>query len=248
MVVFDIGQGLAVHIQVQDKHLLFDTGYGNKQFSMAQSTLLPYFNRQGIEQLDLVVVSHADSDHAGGITAITNALPIAELVAGEPLQIETSNCHTRSRWRWHQAEFEFVPHLPTDNLEGNNASCVLLVTVYDQRILLTGDIEKRVEQKLVANDKQHNLEEINLLVSPHHGSLTSSTEGFVNYLNPDFVVHSAGYANQWDFPRQEVVNRYLSVGAKNYTTHRDGAITIKVDKSHQLEITTERASRSHFWY
>jgi len=248
MVVFDIGQGLAIHIQVEDSHLLFDTGYGNGQFSMAQTSLLPYFNREGIKKLDFVVVSHADSDHAGGLTAINKKLRIGEIISGEPLDFETSNCHSRRSWRWQQAEFEFISHLPVENLEGNNASCVLLITIFEQRILLTGDIEKRAEQELVANDNLNKLKDLNLLVSPHHGSLTSSTVQMVNYLKPDFVIHSAGYANQWGFPRQEVVKRYLSVDAKNYMTHRDGAITIRLDKFRQLDITTERTSRSHFWY
>ena len=261
MIVFDIGQGLAIHIRVGDKNLLFDTGYGNDQFSMAETSLIPYFTRQGIQNLDVVTISHSDSDHAGGLKAIHRDLLISTIYAGEVLgskapsntDISIVNCHTAPAWRWSNVEFEFRDHLSINHSErndpeGNNASCVLLITVFERQILLTGDIEKRAEQRLIDKDTRNKLKNIDLVVSPHHGSLTSSTEKMVNYLNPRFVVHSAGYANQWNFPRPEVVDRYLSVGAKNFTTHRDGALTIKVDKSGQLEITTERANRSHFWY
>ena len=257
MVVFDIGQGLAIHIQVGDKNLLFDTGYGNERFSMAETSLIPYFRRQAIQKLDVVTVSHSDSDHAGGLIAVDRDLSIGDIYAGESLasktDLLTTNCHTAQAWQWQNVEFEFQDHLhandPEGNRsEGNNASCVLLISVFDQRILLTGDIEKRAEQRLINKDTRGKLKNIDLLVSPHHGSLTSSTEKMVNYLSPSFVVHSAGYANQWDFPRPEVVDRYLSVGAKNYTTHEVGAITINLDNSQQLKITTERANRSHFWY
>ena len=88
MVVFDIGQGLAIHISVGDKHLLYDTGYGNSGFSMASSSLIPYFRRIGIKQLDKLVISHDDADHSGGFTEINQALVVDQLYSGEKLRAD----------------------------------------------------------------------------------------------------------------------------------------------------------------
>jgi len=243
MVVFDIGQGLAVYISVAGKHLLYDTGYGNKTFSMAESSLLPYFKRQSVNRLDRMIISHADADHAGGLDIISDQLKVNMLLVGEKTSREGDDCHTADPWKWGNVEFSFLPHLSNRFYQGNSASCVLQINVNDKKILLTGDIEKRSEKALLDKGLTHN----DIVVAPHHGSLTSSTDEFVTQTSPNTVIFSTGYANQWHFPKSKVIKRYMEVGADVQVTHENGAITITESQDGELKITTERMDRSHFW-
>ena len=253
LLVFDIGQGLSVYIEVEGKKLLFDTGYGNRDFSMAKSTLLPYFNRNLIASLDKLVISHKDSDHAGGLPVVVNYLNVKQLLVGETLKknflaktqsrLKALNCHQQPNWRWGKVEFSFINRQAKPYDKGNNQSCVLLISTPNQRFLLTGDIEKAAESRLLTQD----IKNIDLLVAPHHGSLTSSSREFVNYTHPHTVVYSTGYANRWNFPKSQVVQRYAQIGAKQFATHQDGAIEVSVDYEGKLKIISQRQHRSHFW-
>ena len=241
MVVFDIGQGLAIHISVGDKHLLYDTGYGNDDFSMAKTSILPYFQRLGINKLDRVVVSHGDADHAGGLNAISKELDIGILLVGESISQPYSDCHSAAPWHWGEVEFVFLTHL--SGQKGNNSSCVLRISVAGKQLLLTGDIEKQAEIKLLENG----LDKYDIVIAPHHGSLSSSTKEFVERTVPSFVIFSTGYANQWYFPKNKVVKRYTDVGAKVLVTHQNGAIIVKQNSTGKLELSTERSNSPHFW-
>jgi len=241
MVVFDIGQGLAIHISVGDKHLLYDTGYGNDDFSMAQTSILPYFKRLAVDRLDRLIISHGDADHAGGLNAINSELDVDLLLVGEPISQSYKDCHSAKPWRWGEIEFSFLSHLPQQ--KGNNASCVLKISVGEQRLLLTGDIEKQAEKRLLENG----LEKYQLVIAPHHGSLTSSTSHFIERTRPSFVIFSTGYANQWHFPKSTVVKRYTDIGARILITHQNGAIIVQQNSQGELYLTTERSNRPHFW-
>jgi len=241
MVVFDIGQGLAIHISVGDKNLLYDTGYGNDDFSMANTNILPYFQRLGIEKLDRLILSHADADHAGGLNAVSEALDIDLLLAGEPVSQPYSNCHQSIPWNWEEVEFSFLPHL--SEKAGNNSSCVLKISVAGQKLLLTGDIEKPAEIRLLENG----LNQYDIVVAPHHGSLSSSTKNFVERTSPSLVIFSTGYANQWRFPKSKVVQRYADIGAEILVTHQNGAIIVEQESAGELHWSTERSNSRHFW-
>lgn len=241
MVVFDIGQGLAIHVSAGGKHLLYDTGYGNTDFSMAQTDLLPYFQRQGIKKLDRLIISHGDADHAGGLKAISEGMDIDQLLVGESIPQAHSDCHKAIPWRWGEVEFSFLQHL--SDQKGNNSSCVLKIIVAGRQLLLTGDIEKRAEVRLLENG----LEKYDIVIAPHHGSLTSSTMGFVERTAPTTVIFSTGYANQWHFPKSKVVKRYVDIGSNIFATHKNGAIIVKQNSAGALNLSTERSNRPHFW-
>jgi len=254
ILVFDIGQGLAIHLAINNKNILYDTGYGNKQFSMAKKEILPYFKREGIETLDMLILSHADADHSGGYKAINETIKIEQLLVGEKINNKRIKqfqqiCHYKKKWLWEGVEFSFLPHLITlkenisSDIKGNNASCVLKIKSVNKTILITGDIEKRAERELIKNK----LGKINLLIAPHHGSLTSSTEDFVSHTSAKTVIFSTGYANQWEFPKAKVVQRYSDHGAEIYITHQDGAITIQQDPKGNFNSQTQRNKNKHFW-
>lgn len=253
MVVFDIGQGLGIYIETPSANLLFDTGWGAEDFAMADSVILPYFKARGVRRLNALVVSHNDSDHAGGLDQLRQSLPIDQILTGEPGLIEQArSCHQTQAWQDGPVSFEFLPHLVVNGRQAsgkdNNWSCVLQISSLQNdnpwRILLTGDIEAIAEQALIARG----LGRQTLVVAPHHGSKTSSSEKFVVTTQPEQVIFSAGYANQWGFPKPAVVERYRKHQANTWTTWADGAILVWQSNNHEpLQISSQRQLDRHFW-
>ncbi|TQV77299.1 DNA internalization-related competence protein ComEC/Rec2 [Aliikangiella marina] len=244
MWVFDIGQGLAIFVNTAQGSLLYDTGWGNSAHATAQSSVIPYLNKMRINTINRLVVSHGDADHAGGLGAILNSLDTQTIISGEPLDSYSSeNCHHKRPWQWGDVKFKFLQHNPNNQWQGNNSSCVLSITVNGFRILLPGDIEKSAENRLIARG----IEAYDVVIAPHHGSKTSSTWWFVRHTSPKHVIFSTGYDNQWGFPKQSVVERYLQARSKVWITHRDGAIKVTIDQAGGLEVSSMREEHPHFW-
>ncbi|VAW73671.1 DNA internalization-related competence protein ComEC/Rec2, partial [hydrothermal vent metagenome] len=126
-----------------------------------------------------------------------------------------------------------------ENETGNNASCVLRVTSDDSRsILMPGDIERVVERRLL----QHNPEKLaaNVLLAPHHGSLTSSSPAFVSAVNAELVIFSTGYLNRFGFPKAEVSQRYRAAATARLNTAEEGSIQIRIEAGRPLAISRYR--------
>ncbi len=266
MVVFDIGQGLAVYIGNEGKHLIYDTGYGNSDFAMANSVILPFLKANGIKKIDRLIISHGDSDHRGGLESILSSISVKQLFSGDKIDVADQlieglpiqNCHSADSWRWGNAIFKFInfrkenPSRTSDDLaiydnRSNNFSCVLSISIKGKKLLLTGDIEKKAETLLIEQNAMINSHlKHDVIVVPHHGSLTSSTEAFVKIVNAKDAIFSTGYANQWQFPKTEVIERYRRYGANIWITDKQGAISLIFDKD-DLMVSAERESYQHFW-
>src|SRR5262249_17526935 len=108
---------------------------------------------------------------------------------------------------------------------GNDASCVLKVSGAGGSALLTGDIQRKSERHLLAMGAASLRSD--LLVAPHHGSNSSSSEPFVAAVSPGLVLFPVGYRNRWDFPKPEVVARYAAEGAVLADSVDDGAVSVR---------------------
>lgn len=239
--VLDVGQGLSVLITRGERGILYDTGdrYPGG-YNMADAVILPQLDRLGVRVLDALIISHKDRDHAGNRRAILQALPVRRELSSFQFDRSTELCRRGQQWRWQGLAFRVLwPERP--GAGHNNDGCVLQISDGQHSILLAADIEKEAERRLLALEGEGLAS--TLLVSPHHGSRTSSTPGFVAAVQPDLVVHSAGYLNQWQFPRPEVVARYAR--ARQWVTGQDGAILIEVGDA-GLEIRAEREQGP--WY
>lgn len=239
--VLDVGQGLSVLISRGERGILYDTGdrYPGG-YNMADAAILPQLNRLGVRVLDALIISHKDKDHAGNRDAILRALPVRRELSSFKFDQGTELCRRGQRWRWQGLAFAVLwPERP--GAGHNNDGCVVRISDGDHSILLSADIEKEAERRLLALEGERLAS--TLLVSPHHGSRTSSTPGFVAAVDPAFVVHSAGFMNQWQFPRPEVVARYAA--ARQWVTGQDGAILVEAGPS-GLTIGAERDSGP--WY
>ncbi|WOQ15338.1 DNA internalization-related competence protein ComEC/Rec2 [Aeromonas media] len=262
--VLDVGQGLSVLVTRGERGILYDTGdrYPGG-YNMAEAAILPVLNRLDVRVLDALIISHKDRDHAGNRQAMLQAMPVRRELSSFGFARSTTLCRRGQRWHWQGLDFRVLwPERP--GAGRNNDSCVVQISDGRYRLLLSGDIEQEAERRLLALESKGEGDVFAstsastrfstlasaVLVSPHHGSRTSSTPGFVAAVNPDVVIHSAGDRNQWQFPRPEVVARYQ--GARQWVTGQDGAILIEAGEA-GLEIRPEREQgpwyrrNGHWW-
>ena len=226
--VLDVGQGLAAVIFTKEHTVLFDTGKKiSANSSMVERVVQPFLHANGRHTLDHVVISHADDDHAGGLSNVLSLFPKASLWASDEsnlLSTNASRCEAGKTFVLDKVRFVFLHPAKHDLGSKNDQSCVMLVYYEQARVLLTGDIEAQAEQRLV--DRMSGELPVNVLIAPHHGSATSSTTEFVNLLRPQHVIFAAGQGNKFGFPDDEVVARYAAIGAETYTTGDSGAISV----------------------
>lgn len=244
----DVGQGLAIVMQTNSRIALYDTGpaYRNGS-SAAESVVLPFLRSRGVDRIDRLLVSHADLDHAGGVAAITAALPVTTLLAGEPLKdVRSGACSAGQRWTWDGIDFSVLHPGVAPLPEGNDRSCVLLVEAGGFRLLLTGDIERAAEHELIRTGQLPNVQ---IATVPHHGSRTSSSKPFVQALQADFALVSAAYGNHWGFPKDDVVERWRAVGTEVLNTAESGAIEIHACRGAGLKsIRQYRVLNRRIWH
>jgi competence protein ComEC len=232
LVVLDIGMGTSLLLRTRHYSLVYDFGSGgNRGFNAAEVALLPAMRQLGIDAADLYIVSHVDHDHSGGLYSFLGNYPPARLLSGTPRELQAKfelphrvrSCHGYPDWRWDGVLFRFLETETAPGASTNNRSCILQV-VGHQRVLLPGDIE--IEQETRLADVYRDSLAADILVAPHHGSGTSSSELFLQRVKPEYVVFTLARNNRWEFPDAEVVARYQALGGRLYRSDHDGAVTI----------------------
>jgi len=246
----DVGQGLSLVLQTRDKVLVYDTGPSwPGGGSAGERVLVPYLRNRGIVRIDTLIVSHADLDHAGGVQALLDDFAVDDILAGEELpwiMQPVRRCSAGMSWSWNGVRFSILHPREAARLDGNEASCVLLVEIADNRALLSGDIEAGTEAALV---RQRVLPLVDLVSVPHHGSRTSSIGPFVQSLKPSIALVSAGYGNRWGFPKAEVVARWRSGGAKVLNTATSGSVSVRMCAGGGVSEPSEwRNIRRRLWH
>lgn len=238
LTVLDVGQGLAVVVHTARHALLYDAGPAYPGgFDAGRSVVVPYLLRSGVRRLDRLIVSHGDLDHRGGVPAVAAALPIT-LRSGAG---SDNPCRAGERWRWDGVDFAILAG-PEAGWSDNDGSCVLKVSHRGRAALLTGDIEAKREARLL--DEQPEQLRAELLVTPHHGSRTSSTAAFIDAVQPTLGIHSAGWHHRFGHPSREVVARYAERGVAQLATGDSGAISVAFDMNgRRLDMERQRAKR-----
>lgn len=228
--LLDVGQGLAAVVRTAHHTLVFDTGARfSDSFDMGAAVVLPYLRIQGVDFLDMLLISHGDNDHSGGAASILAGIPVVELLSSEPQRFNTlaGHCRAGQTWNWDGVEFRILHPDESPQWHGNNGCCVLLVQAQGGSVLLPGDIEADAERQLLA--AHANALHAAILVAPHHGSRTSSTQDFISAVAPRYVLFPVGYRNRYNFPRSDVVARYAEIGAQRLDSDVDGAIEFRID-------------------
>ncbi len=227
VVQLDVGQGQSVILRTRHHTLLYDAGPRTGAFDLGARVVLPSLRKLGVEGLDMLLLSHADADHAGGAAAVAKGLPIKRVVGGEtaglPAFLGTQACISGEQWTWDGVLFELWQW--PGAISGNPKSCVLLVQANGERLLLTGDIDQAAEQALLASPLAAPTD---WLQAPHHGSRSSSSARFLQRLAPKSVLISRGRGNAYGHPHPQVMARYQALGSQVYDSAEQGAVRLQL--------------------
>ena len=252
LTALDIGQGSSILVETTHHALLFDAGPGPESTHAGERVVVPYLQANGVYTLDTMVISHEDSDHSGGAPAVLQGVEVRQLLGGlvpsnalwdkaRAVGADTVRCAAGQHWQWDGVDFSILWPDPGP-LSGNpNAHCcVLRVSMAGAgespghaagspaaptvSALLAADIEAPVERILLARDRSALPAQI--LVVPHHGSKTSSTEPFLDSIEPLVAVFQVGYRNRFHHPNPGVFERYLGRHIELTRSDIDGAVQI----------------------
>lgn len=246
--LLDVGQGLATVIRTQKHVLIYDTGAKiSADFDLGSRVVAPYLSNVGAKTIDMIMISHGDNDHAGGAAGILSKFTVHDILASEELDLGQSirPCIAGQTWEWDGVRFT-VLH-PEENAyyrKRNDRSCVLMVQAGKHKALLTGDIEKSSEYKLINNYGQHLQADVMLV--PHHGSKTSSSIEFLQIVQPKYALIPVGYKNQYGHPKAEVLQRYQEQDIKILRTEEHGAISMTLG-GEELQPHSYRQEQRRFW-
>ena len=255
----DVGQGTAVLVQTHQAALLFDTGPRYTPQTDAGSRIIaPYLRRRGISGLDLMVVSHLDSDHSGGAASVMKEITVDRLLtsidAGSPViqgAKKTERCVVgqsgvlgNAAWRMlHPTAENNTQHLDT-----NSMSCVMAIQWGTQRVLLTGDVPSKQEAHILAREDADALQSTTLLIAAHHGSHTSSSPAWIAATQPQWVAYTVGYRNRYGHPHAPVVQRFAAAGTQAVRTDQAGATTWRLSADGRIAVERSRMEQGRYWH
>lgn len=246
LVSFDVGQGDATLVQGRTASLLVDAGTALPGGAdLGASVVVPALRALGVRRLDLVVATHADLDHRGGLPSVLARIEVGRLWL-PPGAIEDPDfaavvAAARERgvaieergagdpaWQIGDLTIEtpWPPRDPAHARSRNDASLVLRVCVAGRAVLIPGDIESDAEAALVASGVEIQADVVKLA---HHGSRTSSTQGFLTAAGGSVAIVSAPRFGRFGMPHREVVTRADAAGYSLWWTGRDGAVFVALD-------------------
>ena len=247
---FDVGQGLAVMVRTARRTLLYDAGpaFGADADSGGR-IVIPALQAEGTKSVDLMVLTHEDMDHVGGALTVLESIEVHALASSLPqahplsaVVAASRRCQAGERWEWDGVAFAFLhPPAGEANVRRNNQSCVLRVSTAGGAMLLTGDIERAAELRLLDEEIRSEI-----MLVPHHGSRTSSTPEFIGAVAPRWAVFPTGYRSRFGHPHPEVLGRYRSAGIGILRTDLDGAVRVVLN-GREVIVGAERARRPRYW-
>ena len=252
----DIGQGSAVIVRTASHALLYDAGPRFGRESDAGNRVLVPLLRSLHLSLDLLVLSHRDSDHIGGAPAVLKMQQQAGLLSSieddHELQAlrPARRCVAGQHWEWDGVAFEVLSPLAEDyerDLKSNAMSCTLRISNGAQAALLAGDIEQAQEQRLVEQAQVAGASglKVDVLLVPHHGSRFSSSAAFLDAVQPHIALVQAGYRNRFGHPAQSVLVRYQERGIRVIDSPHCGAASWKSEQAQT--VNCQRSQRPHYW-
>ena len=250
MTVLDVGHGLSVVVETHRHVLVYDTGPRlGTRLDAAALAVLPYLERQGLDGVDRVVLSHGDADHVGGYRRLAGAIPVGAMVANGAVGSHEPDlaCTAGTRWDWDGVSFEVLHPLRERTGFDNAHSCVIRIEGSGGSVLLTGDIERDGEHALVSRSGPRLAADV--VVAPHHGSTTSSTRRFLRSVSPSIGIFSASEYGRFRLPHPAIVARYARAGIATYSTSRCGAVTVEFPAGGAARVArVEREAGRRYWH
>ncbi len=246
--LLDAGEGLATVVRTRNHTLVYDTGRRlGATLDTGRAALAPFLRDQGAKRVDLLVVSHADTQHTGGVRSLRELFPVARILTSAPDQTPIDGaepCLAGQSWEWDDVQFRML-HPPPTGFSDDNASCVLKVEGRGGRALLPGDIETGAETTLAKRYGTGLAAEV--LVAPHQGRRNLSTAAFLDAVQPRYILFATGYRNRYGYPRADTVARYQATGAVLLDSSYEGALTFRLEPGQPLEPERYRQKHRRYW-
>ncbi len=246
--MIDVGQGLSLLMRTRDRAILYDAGPASPRggLDFGEAAVVPALRALGVRRLDMIIASHGDNDHAGGIASVQRAFPDAAVFAPEGAKVDGAKvCQLGQRWRWGGVNVEILHPPPLLPYLRNESSCVLRIQTRDRSALLTGDIGKHIESRLIYEYPRQL--HADLLIVPHHGSASSSTAAFVDAVAPKLALASYGYANRFGHPHHSTVNRYQMRNIDWIGSATAGFTKLRLDSNGVHIIERRRLDQRRWW-
>ncbi|MBU5427139.1 DNA internalization-related competence protein ComEC/Rec2 [Tissierella pigra] len=239
----DVGQGDGILIQTNRDNYLVDTG-GNimDSFDIGKNITLPYLEKIGVNKIKGVFITHFDEDHCKSLPLLMENIKIKNILLSYenhgnktydeiknkniPIKILKENDLIYLDNNTYIKVLSPNESIIRNGFTENNKSLVFILSNYNKNILFTGDIEKEVELELFSKIEDN----IDIIKVPHHGSNTSSTDEFLEVIQPSTAIISVGRNNLYGHPRNEVLERYISYGTEIYRTDTMGRIKVVLNK------------------
>lgn len=268
----DVGQASAIVVRTSKHAVLFDTGVRSSPSSDSGARVVwPFLRSMGIRSLDIMVVSHADIDHAGGMRSVLDAMPVQQAYASfdipayldrearlmrQPdlavnLPLALGFCRYAQQFSIDNVDFEFLwpeqkPAIKASRKSGknnkNDLGCVLKISGRHHTALLPGDIGEKVEQALV----ERGLRSVDVVLAGHHGSKTSSSQVFVDAVQARHVIAQVGAWSRYGHPHPPIAARWRRSGAQFWRSDQHGAVHIASSKQ-GLVVQAERQLNRRYW-
>ncbi len=246
----DVGQGDSIFVEFRDKTMLIDAG--ERQMG---TRVVGYLQECGVERLDVVVATHAHSDHIGGLRDVISAFPVDRFIdAGQPhptvtyerllAQVEDLGIPYTVAVRGQTITLDPDLEILIENPglqplgDANEDSVVLKVTYRGISYLLTGDAGRPAEEGMAEAGLDLDAD---VLKVGHHASRYASSAGFLDAVSPAISVISVGEGNDYGHPHEEVLDRLHAVGSRIYRTDHDGTVVVATD-GRALAVTTSKGS------
>ena len=246
----DVGQGSATLLKSGSHAMLIDAGDSD------QGTRIQlYLTKQGVENLDYLVLTHPDADHIGGAPVIITKFDIGQLFLSnyekdnkttqkvkDAMQYKgmtASDYQVGDTFALGNASFTILGP-QKEYTDSNNASVALMVQNGNNRFLFTGDCEAEAEADMAASQADLHAD---VYLAGHHGSDTASSQVFMDAVSPAYAVISCGEGNSYGHPHAEVLNRFRSMGIQVFRTDEQGSVIAESDGS----VVTWNCAPSETW-
>ena len=249
--MIDVKQGDSILIELpyNKGNILVDTGgevsfnKQNSSYSIVKKTTIPYLYSRGIKKLDFLILSHGDFDHMGEWENLLNNFKVDNVILNSydtnDLEKELKKYLNKNKINYQEIDKlslninNNILNLISYPSEIENENSILLhTTLNNKNILLMGDAGVETEKKLI---NEYNLENIDILKIGHHGSKNSTSEEFLDRINPKYALISVGKNNLYGHPHKEVLDNLKD--SKIYRTDKQGSIMFKI-KNNKLKIET----------
>ena len=239
----DVGQADSILIQNEDKVMLIDAGTNE-----AGKTVVDYLENKGISQIDYLIGTHPHEDHIGGMDDVIEAFDIKQIympkmetttktfkdvltaISNKNLKITQPNKGTQIELGEAKCKFMTDPIIDKDNI--NLSSLVIRLEFGNNSFLFMGDAEKENEETIT-------WPKTDVLKVGHHGSNTSSSQEFIEQVQPKYSVIMVGEDNSYNLPKQETIDKLEEAGSKIYRTDENGTIEITSD-GNEIKVSTEK--------